>query len=1492
MASYSAGLLNVGTLDATGVSATLQANTANVTTLTATTVNATNFNNPNLNVTGTSTVQGQQVGLAAGGWNNLPTKTLPNTMKIVLQSCENTCGDIVSRKMKTVLNQNLVVLPNTVFPQVINGLTTFDQAMHEQMCGYVASLNPDTFIHTGDSGYTDNVAAAGMDGLIFNYNSENYGDLPPGIKTLIGYTDNSGNSGPFFKAMQERALDNGSEMWVQSLGGQLIRKQVEPKGGFHVVWDDHDVGANDMGAIPENGAYAGRQFYKNKLNGWSAKNIVDGYDASGNVLTIATKLDASGNPRFYYNGDVYNPSSTSLTPPSIAQVSTIYRSWDQELDYNDGTGNKFNIRFIIMDDQHFDGTTGATYVQDIHNPRGFAPIFYPNSPPLTNTTATPYYPSDGSENRVNTDFPDLSGFTAPRFSDSSGNKFEYFADPRYTETRNFFGDKQLNWAFDKILGASSYDLIVIVTGSPLWMETYGQDTLCQYTYERKMIANFIRENKVDNLIFTSGDTHFNYVSQKLNVAGYPIYDIVSSGVSQGVSTTFQDAPFRDCVWGPDWNQPMYKDPATGSIWRNTPLGFGPSLGVSGNSLYNQQMYQFMTMDIILPGSVDSVRGDRFVDTNGDPITTPTVRLTQHYAQNIGVLSQNSQPAAAPIGAPAATAMGQINAATGQIAGVGPWRASENVYDIPINTLTHSYWENQTIPQHFDASGSPYSYWKTNPCNDQIVKDASGNKGKSPLSDPMVPWNRGVPTQVSTSPIVDVSGNYLTDVAGNFLQIPMDILCEIIPVKHNVTGQFLDLSGNVITATCYIPQYHDKVNKANFIVFDSSNDATYSALATTDLSGYPYDQICKWSLDTSGANPYTPSNLSFTAGSNTYYKAYYDGSANGPALHITSPNWYVYGSPTVDYSPTNYGLRYKKANPGVIQTGYNFSNIAYNPMCPYVEDVTVSPDLSGFLFDYLLTNAGTSLNVSDKIGLASIYYASFAANVFNSPTSVYPTFNRKYFITVTRDPSGVKVTSEPTRTFQLPINPQNTNANFHAGLLTIKDIEVFAKSLSPIPTAFGFSTDLFGTTNTVQGGFGPWFKQDNIMNNNGFGDLEWIDGYGAQQHDKTLAALCGAAGYVGETPTFTFYSTDVSGNNRYELGTVNYKLKYKNNTIFSNVPGSTQYNYGGYADGNYVDSIDNQAGTASTIFYELYYQQFSNVMRRMCYGTENLGKNMVKWPGVKVCNSTGLDAVDSAGLYTVIFTDSSHNVDWDIWTDNSGNPVYTFAPTVQYTAAPTAGAFIPALASISGVGAAGFFGTVPILQWYNLYPATGTLGVDYVHISTNFPDLSPAYTNVKVPVNTLHAFRQVRFKNIGTSPHMTNLWYENNKLTNALYTCPLGSGNTAKGYTDASFQVFTDPSGGFTGLSKMPQLGIPLVATQNTIWPAPTPPFYAARALNVYGSLAYNYGAGSMKRTTLDIYKAFNERYYANFPNTFVGNGGGGQKINSQTACSSVLFSCN
>jgi len=63
--------------------------------------------------------------------------------------------------------------------------------------------------------------------------------------------------------------------------------------------------------------------------------------------------------------------------------------------------------------------------------------------------------------------------------------------------------------------------------------------------------------------------------------------------------------------------------------------------------------------------------------------------------------------------------------------------------------------------------------------------------------------------------------------------------------------------------------------------------------------------------------------------------------------------------------------------------------------------------------------------------------------------------------------------------------------------------------------------------------------------------------------------------------------------------------------------------------------------------------------------------------------------------------------------------------------------------------------------------------------------------------------------------------------------------------------------------------------------------FADRGLGMYASQAYTgtLSTSSMPRSLYDIYRAFNSNYFANWPNTFVNNGGNGQTINSQIVCS-------
>lgn len=121
MATYSTGLLKVGTLNAEGISAELRADTATITNLTATNVNATNFNFTtidDLNVTGNLTVGGKTSSLDVSGNLAVSEELRVGTFNFINQNVSNT--------LKTKLDSvnNSYAWDATRNPEVVNNGTT------------------------------------------------------------------------------------------------------------------------------------------------------------------------------------------------------------------------------------------------------------------------------------------------------------------------------------------------------------------------------------------------------------------------------------------------------------------------------------------------------------------------------------------------------------------------------------------------------------------------------------------------------------------------------------------------------------------------------------------------------------------------------------------------------------------------------------------------------------------------------------------------------------------------------------------------------------------------------------------------------------------------------------------------------------------------------------------------------------------------------------------------------------------------------------------------------------------------------------------------------------------------------------------------------------------------------------------------------------------------------------------------------------------------
>ena len=63
-----------------------------------------------------------------------------------------------------------------------------------------------------------------------------------------------------------------------------------------------------------------------------------------------------------------------------------------------------------------------------------------------------------------------------------------------------------------------------------------------YPCEYNELMNFIKEYKINGMLFLTGDRHISEVIKTEPKGGYPLYDITSSPITSGVYTKIKDGP--------------------------------------------------------------------------------------------------------------------------------------------------------------------------------------------------------------------------------------------------------------------------------------------------------------------------------------------------------------------------------------------------------------------------------------------------------------------------------------------------------------------------------------------------------------------------------------------------------------------------------------------------------------------------------------------------------------------------------------------------------------------------------------------------------------------------------------------------------------------------------------------------------------------------------------------------------------------------------------
>jgi hypothetical protein len=214
----------------------------------------------------------------------------------------------------------------------------------------------------------------------------------------------------------------------------------------------------------------------------------------------------------YFTNDPSNPNDLKheFRKYAIDQVSgwdrnyfrygaahmSIERTWTTQI--ADNKGKPFLIRFIILDDESTHrGVQGCTYYYNPESPTGF-------SPRLTTDSSKPC--------------PDY-------------NMLEDF--DQENPQRVFYGEDQLEWFREQLMKPS--DLIFVITGGPNFEIDYAYNSVSEYPADKRKLIQVLRESGAEHVIFMGGDSHATYVTETPNIVGYPLYTIIGSGLTQGLS---------------------------------------------------------------------------------------------------------------------------------------------------------------------------------------------------------------------------------------------------------------------------------------------------------------------------------------------------------------------------------------------------------------------------------------------------------------------------------------------------------------------------------------------------------------------------------------------------------------------------------------------------------------------------------------------------------------------------------------------------------------------------------------------------------------------------------------------------------------------------------------------------------------------------------------------------------------------------------------------
>lgn len=147
-----------------------------------------------------------------------------------------------------------------------------------------------------------------------------------------------------------------------------------------------------------------------------------------------------------------------------------------------------------------------------------------------------------------------------------------------SDQKSMMGKEQLTWFMNEIKASSlKYPLVIWVSSVPFTAEKKkGGDSWDGFTYERRAIANFIKANRVENLMIISGDAHCILYNNgvKNNYSDYKgegLFEILASPLDNW-ATSVKGGPWTE-VYRPKEGERVYGIVEVDYLINNTTVSF-------------------------------------------------------------------------------------------------------------------------------------------------------------------------------------------------------------------------------------------------------------------------------------------------------------------------------------------------------------------------------------------------------------------------------------------------------------------------------------------------------------------------------------------------------------------------------------------------------------------------------------------------------------------------------------------------------------------------------------------------------------------------------------------------------------------------------------------------------------------------------------------------------------------------------------------------------